>query len=270
MAGRRGGQGGTAGTLTRSTGLLSSITWLILARPRFHSQLPASGVMTQTWRVSPGLTTIVSMFSLLRRRGWRWAAAIWSTGCPSSVRSVRSPPPPPALSPRPRGSSVPSTLRLRRETSDKVIRMISFPVKNSGELQSQFWTEILQCEKYFRNISTNICRNLAYNLAQHKSRDSETYASLVDNIVVGPDLVSDTEIERRLGVDSYQYHQSRRKRESLRVAKTKLGWEFDDDRIESTSYQGSIYLFLRDIFSSLYIRWWSHCSGHGQTEDNNI
>ena len=34
MAGRRGGQGGTAGTLTRSTGLLSSITWLILARPR--------------------------------------------------------------------------------------------------------------------------------------------------------------------------------------------------------------------------------------------
>ena len=43
-------------------------------------------------------------------------------------------------------------------------------------------------------------------------------------------MISDTEIERRLGVDSYQYHKSRRKRESLRAAKTKLGWEFDEDQ----------------------------------------
>ena len=49
-------------------------------------------------------------------------------------------------------------------------------------------------------------------------------------------MISDTEIERRLGVDSYQYHQSRRKRESLRPAKTKLGWEFDDDQ-GSVSHQ---------------------------------
>ena len=52
-------------------------------------------------------------------------------------------------------------------------------------------------------------------------------------------MISDTEIERRLGVDSYQYHQSRRKRESLRAAKTKLGWDFDDERNES-SYQGHL------------------------------
>ena len=115
-------------------------------------------------------------------------------------------------------------------------------MKNSGELHPVSVRNIQKYSalKYFRNITTNICTNLAYNLAQHKSRDSETYARLVDNIVVGPDMISDTEIERRLGVDSYQYHKSRRKRESLRATKSKLGWEFDDERSESQGYQGSV------------------------------
>ena len=124
-----------------------------------------------------------------------------------------------------------------------------------GNIRQTHQDDLLSEE--FRNITTNICSNLAYNLAQHKSRDAATYARLVDHIVVGPDIISDTEIERRLGVDSFQFHQSRRKRESLREAKTKLGWQFDDDRNES-SYQGSISLVYRHyilyVFSLFYSR----------------
>ena len=135
----------------------------------------------------------------------------------------------------------------QRNINNPSLHSLTPPATRRQTQQEDFLSE------EFRNVTTNICRNLAYNLAQHKSRDAETYARLVDNIVVGPDMISDTEIERRLGVDSFQFHKSRRKRESLREAKTKLGWQFDDDRDE-TIYQGSIHLVFRNIFSLPYTR----------------
>ena len=130
----------------------------------------------------------------------------------------------------------------QRNINNPSLHSLTPPATRRQTQQEDFLSE------EFRNVTTNICRNLAYNLAQHKSRDCETYARLVDSVVVGPSMISDTEIERRLGVDSSQYHKSRRKRESLREAKTKLGWEFDDDRNDASSHQQGFFLFFK-IFS---------------------
>ena len=42
-----------------------------------------------------------------------------------------------------------------------------------------------------------------------------TYAKVVDSIIVGPHDITDTEAERTLGIDSYQYNKSRRRRDTI-------------------------------------------------------
>ena len=41
------------------------------------------------------------------------------------------------------------------------------------------------------------------------------YIKLVDSIIVGPHLVTNTEAERTLGIDSWQYNKSRRRRDQV-------------------------------------------------------
>ena len=41
------------------------------------------------------------------------------------------------------------------------------------------------------------------------------YVKLVDSIIVGPYLVSDTEAERTLGIDNWQYNKSRHRRDQV-------------------------------------------------------
>ena len=105
-----------------------------------------------------------------------------------------------------------------------------------------------------RKITESICQNLHYNLAQLRSTDSRTYERLVDSVVVGPHLTSETEVETRLGIDCYHYHKSRKKRNSLRESKTPLGWEFEDDTTES-NHQGAVLVFLLAVYFT------SHFSG---------
>ena len=105
-----------------------------------------------------------------------------------------------------------------------------------------------------RKITESICQNLHYNLAQLRSTDSRTYERLVDSVVVGPHLTSETEVETRLGIDCYHYHKSRKKRNSLRESKTPLGWEFEDDTTES-NHQGAVLILLLAVYFT------SHFSG---------
>ena len=118
-------------------------------------------------------------------------------------------------------------------------------VKTSGEEVSCL-TFLLINIISIRNITSSICQNLAYNLSELKSRDSETYERLVDSILLGPDLISDTELETRLGIDCYHYHKSRKKRESLRESKSNSGWEFEADKMK-TNYEGVFLVFLNLI-----------------------
>ena len=118
-----------------------------------------------------------------------------------------------------------------------------------------------------RNITSSICQNLAFNLSQLKSGDSETYERLVDSILLGPDLISETELETRLGIDCYHYHKSRKKRESLRESKSTLGWEFEADKME-TNYGGVFLVFLNLISLSFNRQNYSrHVQGESSSEE---
>ena len=139
------------------------------------------------------------------------------------------------------------------------------PGQWGAQVSRYYCQETLNKTIPLRNITSSICQNLAYNLSQLKSRDSETYERLVDSILLGPDLISETELETRLGIDCYHYHKSRKKRESLRESKSTLGWEFEADKME-TNYGGVFLVFLNLISLSFNRQNYSH---HVQGESSS-
>ena len=68
---------------------------------------------------------------------------------------------------------------------------------------------------YSRETAVSICKNISHNLKEVRSKDTSLYSKLVEHIIVGPCSITDTEAETVLGIDSWQYNKSWRRRTQI-------------------------------------------------------